>query len=57
MFNVPSFDPEGVLLAARCLRVPATNLLMVGDYRYDIEAGHAPAIPRFSWKVATPRGA
>ena len=35
----PKPDPEGVLLAARRLRVPAATLLMVGDYRYDIEAG------------------
>ncbi len=32
-------DPEGVLLAARRLRVPAAALMMVGDYRFDVEAG------------------
>lgn len=32
-------DPEGVLLAARYLCVPLAALLVVGDYRYDIEAG------------------
>ncbi|MBU0714761.1 MAG: HAD family hydrolase [Verrucomicrobia bacterium] len=38
-------DPEGVLLAARRLRVPAATLLMVGDYRYDIEAGQRAGAP------------
>lgn len=35
----PKPDPEGILLAVHRLGVPAANLLMVGDYRYDIEAG------------------
>jgi hydrogenase expression/formation protein HypE len=38
-------DPEGVLLAARRLRVPTANLLMVGDYRFDIEAGRRAGAP------------
>jgi len=38
-------DPEGVLLAARRLRVPVASLLMVGDYRYDIEAGQCAGAP------------
>lgn len=41
----PKPDPEGVLLAARRLRVPAASLLMVGDYRYDIEAGQRAGAP------------
>jgi len=41
----PKPDPEGVLLAARRLRVPAATLLMVGDYRYDIEAGQRAGAP------------
>ena len=41
----PKPDPEGVLLAARRLRVPAVTLLMVGDYRYDIEAGQRAGAP------------
>jgi len=41
----PKPDPEGVLLAARRLRVPAATLLMVGDYRYDIEAGRRAGTP------------
>ncbi|MCX6994027.1 MAG: HAD family hydrolase [Kiritimatiellaeota bacterium] len=41
----PKPDPEGVLLAARRLRVPAAALLMVGDYRYDIEAGQRAGAP------------
>ena len=43
----PKPDPEGVLLAARRLRVPAATLLMVGDYRYDIEAGKRAGAPTF----------
>lgn len=35
----PKPDPEGVLLAARRLRVPVAAMMMVGDYRYDVEAG------------------
>ena len=38
-------DPEGVLLAARRLCVPTAALLMVGDYRYDIEAGQRAGAP------------
>ncbi len=38
-------DPEGVLLAARRLHVPSTAMLMVGDYRYDIEAGQRAGAP------------
>ena len=41
----PKPDPEGVLLAARRLRIPAASLLMVGDYRYDIEAGQRAGAP------------
>jgi len=37
--------PEGILLAVRRLRVPAATLLMVGDYRYDIEAGQRAGAP------------
>lgn len=41
----PKPDPEGILLAVRRLRVPAANVLMVGDYRYDIEAGQRAGAP------------
>lgn len=41
----PKPDPEGVLLAVRRLRVPVSALLMVGDYRYDIEAGQRAGAP------------
>lgn len=41
----PKPDPEGVLLAARRLRVPVSALLIVGDYRYDIEAGQRAGAP------------
>lgn len=41
----PKPDPEGVQLAVRRLRVPAATLLMVGDYRYDIEAGQRAGAP------------
>ena len=41
----PKPDPEGVLQVARRLRVPAATLLMVGDYRYDIEAGQRAGAP------------
>ena len=35
----PKPHPEGVYLAAARLCLPATALAVVGDYRYDIEAG------------------
>lgn len=41
----PKPDPEGVLLAARRLRMPAATVLMVGDYRFDIEAGQRAGAP------------
>ena len=41
----PKPDPEGVLLAARRLHIPAATLLMVGDYRYDVEAGQRAGAP------------
>ncbi|MBI2437276.1 MAG: HAD family hydrolase [Lentisphaerae bacterium] len=41
----PKPDPEGVLLAARRLRVPPAELLVVGDYIYDIEAGRRAGAP------------
>jgi len=41
----PKPDPEGIVLAARRLRVPAASLLMVGDYRYDVEAGQRAGAP------------
>ena len=34
-------SPAGVLLAAARLGLPPESLVVVGDYRYDIEAGHA----------------
>lgn len=41
----PKPHPEGVLLAARRLCIPAANLMMVGDYLYDIEAGQRAGAP------------
>jgi len=41
----PKPDPEGVVLAARRLRIPLKTLLMVGDYRYDVEAGQRAGAP------------
>ncbi len=35
----PKPHPEGVRLAAERLRLAAQDLAVVGDYRYDIEAG------------------
>ncbi|MBF0497442.1 MAG: HAD family hydrolase [Deltaproteobacteria bacterium] len=35
----PKPDPAGVLAAARLLQVPSTEIMMVGDYRFDILAG------------------
>ena len=33
--------PDGVLLAAREMKVPPSDLVMIGDFTYDIEAGEA----------------
>lgn len=38
---MPKPDPEGVLLAGERMGVPAKNLLVVGDYLFDIEAGRS----------------
>ncbi len=35
----PKPEPDGVLLAATRMSVPAERLLVVGDYKFDIEAG------------------
>ena len=34
-------EPHGVLEAARRLGLPASRLVTIGDYRYDVEAGMA----------------
>ena len=38
---VPKPDPDGLLRLAARWRVPARQLLMVGDYRFDLECGRA----------------
>lgn len=35
----PKPDPAGVLLAARQWQIPASDILVVGDYHFDIQAG------------------
>lgn len=35
----PKPDPEGIRAAAEQMRVPVEELLVVGDFRYDIQAG------------------
>ncbi len=37
----PKPDPAGVLLSARLMDVDAANLLLVGDFRFDVMAGRA----------------
>jgi len=37
----PKPDPEGIRVAAKKMQVPVEELLMVGDFRFDIEAGTA----------------
>ena len=41
----PKPDPDGVLQACRRFRIPAEHLLVVGDFKYDIEAGRAAGSP------------
>jgi len=38
-FN-PKPSPEGILAAARILGVPVAQVLVVGDFVFDVEAGH-----------------
>ncbi|HDR14647.1 MAG TPA: HAD family hydrolase [Desulfobacteraceae bacterium] len=37
----PKPDPAGVLLSARLMGIDASNLLLVGDFRFDVLAGRA----------------
>ena len=41
----PKPHPAGVLYAAEYFGIPPANLLMVGDYRFDIEAGNRARTP------------
>ena len=51
----PKPDPAGVLLAADRLRVHPREILFVGDYRFDIIAGHrAGAVTAFLSNDNTP---
>jgi hydrogenase expression/formation protein HypE len=36
----PKPSPEGILAAARILGIPVAQMLVVGDFVFDIEAGH-----------------
>ena len=36
----PKPDPGGILMAADRMHVSANQILVVGDYRFDVEAGH-----------------
>ncbi len=36
----PKPSPEGILATARALAVPASEVLVVGDFVFDVEAGH-----------------
>jgi phosphoglycolate phosphatase-like HAD superfamily hydrolase len=38
-------DPAAIFLACRTMNVPAANVWMVGDSRFDIEAGLAAGVP------------
>jgi phosphoglycolate phosphatase-like HAD superfamily hydrolase len=37
----PKPDPAGVVLSARLMGIDASNLLLVGDFRFDVLAGRA----------------
>lgn len=39
--SLPKPHPDGVLLAARRLGIPVSQLMVVGDYRFDVMAGRA----------------
>lgn len=41
----PKPSPDGVLLAARAMQLEPAQILVVGDFRYDIEAGIAAGSP------------
>jgi len=44
----PKPAPDGILLAARRMGIPVERLIVVGDFRYDIEAGRrAGAVTAF----------
>ena len=38
--SIPKPHPDGVLIAARKLGIPASELLVIGDFRFDIIAGN-----------------
>lgn len=53
----PKPHPEGVHLAARRMRTPVSELAVVGDYRYDVEAGRqAGALTFFLTNGGPPPG-
>nr|HID57726.1 HAD family hydrolase [Desulfobacterales bacterium] len=39
--GAPKPHPDGVYIAAHLMRIEPSELLMVGDFRFDIQAGHA----------------
>lgn len=58
---LPKPDPEGILRLADCWGAPSVDMVMVGDYRYDLEAGrragaltiHVDAGRGLSWPELT----
>ncbi|MBE7559796.1 HAD family hydrolase [bacterium] len=41
----PKPDPDGILKACRHFRIPSEHMLVVGDYKYDVEAGRLAGCP------------
>jgi hydrogenase expression/formation protein HypE len=53
---VPKPSPEGILAAAGILGIPAAQILVVGDFVFDIEAGHrAGALAAFLTNGRSPQ--
>ncbi len=41
----PKPDPDGILKACHQLHIPSEHMLVVGDYKYDVEAGRLAGCP------------
>ena len=50
----PKPDPRGLLLIARQWQLPVSDLLYVGDYIYDLEAGERAGIETWLYAPSTP---
>lgn len=45
--NKPKPDPEGIIFCSKALNIPISDVLMVGDHPYDIEAGRKAQVKSF----------